>query len=102
MPNQARVTVTLPEEVVRDIDRLEQNRSRFVLEAVQHELRRRRREELRRSLRSPHPEASVVAEAGFDEWGARLHDEDTSGLLDPRAGKSVRWVRGEGWVEERK
>ena len=102
MPSQARVTVTLPEEVVRDIDRVEQNRSKFVLQAVRHELRRRRREELRRSLRSPHPEATVVAEAGLDEWGDRLPDEDASGLVDARAGKSVRWVPGEGWVEERK
>ena len=31
-----RVTITLPTEVVRDIDRLEKNRSRFVLEAVRH------------------------------------------------------------------
>ena len=69
MPTQARVTVTLPEEVVRDIDRVEQNRSKFVLEVVRHELRRRRREELRRSLRSPHPEAVVVAEAGIEEMG---------------------------------
>jgi Arc/MetJ-type ribon-helix-helix transcriptional regulator len=102
MATQARVTVTLPEEVVRDIDRLERNRSRFVLEAVRHELRRRRREELRRSLRSPHPEAAVVAEAGLDEWGDRLPDEDASGLVDTRAGKPVRWIPGEGWVEERK
>ena len=102
MPTQARVTVTLPEEVVRDIDRVEQNRSKFVLEAVQHELRRRRREELRRSLRAPHPEAAVVAEAGIDEWADRLPDEDASGLVDARAGKPVRWIPGEGWVEERK
>ena len=102
MPTQARVTVTLPEEVVRDIDRLEKNRSKFVLEAIRHELRRRRREGLHRSLHSPHPEAAEVAEAGLDEWGDRLPDEDTSGLVDPRAGKPVRWVPGEGWVEESK
>jgi hypothetical protein len=102
MPAQTRVTVTLPEEVVRDIDHVERNRSKFVLEAVRHELRRRRREQLRRSLRSPHPEAAVVAEAGIDEWGERLPEEDASGLVDPRAGKPVRWVPGEGWVEARK
>jgi len=102
MPTQARVTVTLPEEVVRDIDRIEQNRSKFVLEAVRHELRRRRREELRRSLRAPHPEAAVVAEAGLDDWGDRLPDEDASGLVDPCAGKAVSWIPGEGWVEDHK
>jgi metal-responsive CopG/Arc/MetJ family transcriptional regulator len=44
MPPNERITVTLPAEVVRDIDRLEKNRSKFVLEAVRHELKRRRRE----------------------------------------------------------
>ena len=38
-----RVTVTLPAEVVEDIDRQERNRSRFVLEAVRRELKRRQR-----------------------------------------------------------
>ena len=43
-----RVTVTLPTELVSQIDRIEKNRSRFMLLAVRRELRRRRREELRR------------------------------------------------------
>ena len=51
-----RVTVTLPADVVRDIDRREKNRSKFVTETVRHELDRRRRDELRRSLQNPHPE----------------------------------------------
>jgi hypothetical protein len=41
--------------------------------SVRRELDRRRRAELRRSLRSPHPEA-------------------------PGAGKPVRWVPGKGWA----
>lgn len=94
-----RVTVTLPTEVVRDIDRLERNRSKFVLEAVRHELQRRRREELQRSLRTPHSESEQLAEAGFDEWAASLPAEDAAGLVDVNAGKPVRWVPGEGWVE---
>jgi hypothetical protein len=102
MPAHARVTVTLPEDVVRDIDRVEENRSKFVLEAVRRELARRRREELRRSLRASHPESSVVAEAGLDEWAARLPDEPASDLVDLDAGTSVSWVPGEGWLEKGK
>lgn len=101
MPTHARVTVTLPAEVVRDIDRLEKNRSKFVLEAVRHELRRRRREDLRRSLRSPHPESEELAEAGFDEWAKGLSGEDAD-LVDVKAGTPVRWVAGKGWLETRK
>ncbi len=102
MPTNERVTVTLPAEVVRDIDRLEKNRSKFVLEAVRHELKRRRREDLQRSLRSPHPESGQLAEAGFDEWAGGLPEEDAADLVDMKAGTPVRWVPGEGWVEASK
>ncbi len=102
MPTNERVTVTLPTEVVRDIDRLEKNRSKFVLEAVRHELKRRRREDLQRSLRSPHPESQQVAEEGFDDWACSLPEEDAAGLVDLKAGTPVRWVPGEGWVERSK
>ncbi|MGH9368709.1 MAG: hypothetical protein ACRD3M_13665 [Thermoanaerobaculia bacterium] len=93
-----RVTVTLPAEVVQDIDRQERNRSRFVLEAVRRELKRRKRELLRRSLENPHPEAGQLADAGLEEWGGRLPDERGSDLLDARGGTRVRWVPGRGWV----
>jgi len=96
-----RVTVTLPNELVRDIDRREKNRSKFVAEAVRHELDRRRRAELRRSLQNPHPESAELAELGLEEWTRGLPEEDTSALVDKSAGKAVRWVPGEGWVEER-
>ena len=43
MAKTERVTVTLPGEVVQEVDRREQNRSRFVLDAIRHELERRRR-----------------------------------------------------------
>jgi hypothetical protein len=102
MPTTERVTVTLPTEVVRDIDRLEKNRSKFVFEAVRHELTRRRREALRRSLRSPHPESSQLAEAGFGEWVGRLPEEDAASLVDVRSGTPVRWVPGKGWLEARR
>ena len=102
MPNSERVTVTLPAEVVRDIDRVEKNRSRFVLEAVRHELQRRRREQLKRSLRSPHPESEQLAEQGFEDWAGSLPAEDAADLVDLKAGTPVRWVPGEGWMEARK
>ena len=94
-----RVTVTLPDDVVEEIDRRESNRSKFVLEASLHELELRRREELRRSLDNPHSESDRVAEAGIEEWGRGLLPEDED-LLDPAVGKPVRWTPGEGWSEE--
>jgi Arc/MetJ-type ribon-helix-helix transcriptional regulator len=94
-----RVTVTLPADVVEDIDRRERNRSRFILEAVRRELRRRQRQELNRSLQNPHPETSELADAGFEEWAARLPGERASDLVDVRVGRSVRWVPGRGWIE---
>ena len=99
MPTTERVTVTLPTEMIDGIDRFEKNRSRFIAQAVDHELTRRRREGLLRSLQSPHPEATDLAEAGLDEWGERLPMEE-EGLVDPSAGTPVRWVEGEGWAEE--
>lgn len=99
MSTKTRVTVTLPTELVERIDRRERNRSRFVLEAIERELILRRREDLRRSLEDPHPESGELAEMGFDDWAARLPDEDVSDLLDATGGTPVRWVPGEGWEE---
>jgi hypothetical protein len=82
------------------MDRHGKNRSKFVLEAVHHELQARRREELRRSLDHPHPDGADLTEAGFAEWAGNLPDEDTAQLVDVRAGTPVRWVPGAGWVEE--
>jgi len=101
MASIERVTVTLPNDLVRDIDRREKNRSRFIAEAVRRELDRRRREELRRSLENPHPESHEFAELGFDEWARGLPDEDATSLVDSSAGKAVEWVPGSGWVEVR-
>jgi Arc/MetJ-type ribon-helix-helix transcriptional regulator len=101
MASIERVTVTLPNDLVRDIDRREKNRSRFIAEAVRRELDRRRREELRRSLENPHPESHEFAELGFDEWSRGLPDEDAAALVDSSAGKAVEWVPGSGWVEVR-
>jgi hypothetical protein len=97
----ARVTITLPPDVVDEIDRREKNRSRFVLEAVRREVQRRRREDLKRSLANPHPESSELADAGLEEWSARSGRGESAELLDPGAGKAIRWVAGKGWVEKR-
>jgi hypothetical protein len=99
MATTERVTVTLPIDLVEGIDRFERNRSRFVAEAVERELVRRRREGLLRSLANPHPEAAELADTGLADWAARLPAGD-EGLVDEAAGKPVRWVEGEGWVEE--
>jgi Arc/MetJ-type ribon-helix-helix transcriptional regulator len=101
MASVERVTVTLPDDLVRDIDRREKDRSKFVAEAVRRELDRRSRAELHRSLQNPHPESAELAEQGFEEWTRGLPEEDTEPLVDSSAGKAVRWVPGEGWVEER-
>jgi hypothetical protein len=94
-----RVTVTLPVELLEGIDSFERNRSRFITEAVEHELIRRRRKELLRSLKTPHPEATELAEVGLAAWGSSLPAGD-DGLVDESAGKPVRWIEGQGWVED--
>jgi hypothetical protein len=96
MPN-ARVTVTLPSDVVRAIDREELNRSRFVLKAVTRELDRRRTEQLRKSLTQPHPESLEMAEVGFAAW-AQGFPNDASDLIAPGAGEGVKWTADRGWV----
>jgi Arc/MetJ-type ribon-helix-helix transcriptional regulator len=101
MASVDRVTVTLPNDLVRDIDRREKNRSKFIAEAVRNELDRRRREELRPSLQNPHPESALLAEQGLEEWTRGLPEEDAEALLDSNAGKPVQWVSGEGWLEGR-
>lgn len=101
MRSTERITVTLPPDLVRDIERREKNRSKFVAEAVRNELDRRRREDLRRSLDHPHPESAELAEQGLDEWTRGLPDEDTGSLIDQNVGQAVRWVAGQGWVEAR-
>jgi hypothetical protein len=94
-----RVTVTLPDDLVDEIDRWERNRSKFVLEASLRELEHRRRRELERSLRSPHPESDRVAEEGIEEWGAGAGESDET-LLETSVGRRVDWVPGVGWSEE--
>lgn len=94
-----RVTVMIPAELVREIDRLERNRSTFIQEAARREVERRRRLALRQSLRNPHPDTAALADAGFEEWAGSLAGEDAEGLLDQAGGTAVRWVAGEGWTQ---
>jgi hypothetical protein len=99
MPSTERVTVTLPVELIQGIDRYEPNRSRFIADAVQNELLRRKRDGLLSSLQHPHPDAAQLIDTGLAEWNASLPAGD-EGLVDPSVGKPVRWVEGQGWVEE--
>ena len=99
MPTAERVTVTLPGEILHEIERVERNRSKFVLDAVRRELLRRRREELRKSLANPHPESESAAEAGFDRWASSLPEEAVAELVEFNSGTPVSWVPGKGWLE---
>jgi len=91
------VTITLPSDLLEEVDQLERNRSRFIAEAVQHEVTRRRRAALMQSVQSPHPETTQLVDAGPD-WTPELPDDE--GLLDPAGGTAVRWVEGQGWIKE--
>ena len=99
MPPTVRVTVILSAEMVENIDRLERSRSRFIAEAVEQEIARRRQAGLLRSLEGPHPEATPVAAADLADWGVSLPMED-EGLIDLSAGKPVHWLEGTGWVKD--
>src|SRR5438046_6808066 len=99
MVTTERVTVTLPADLLRKIDLLAKNRSRFIQDAARRELERRRRELLAQSLRSPHPETVELEDAGFEEWAASLPEDDAASLIDSDEGTDVRWLAGEGWSE---
>jgi hypothetical protein len=99
MGTTERVTVTLSAGLVEGIDRLERNRSRFITEAVEHELAHRRRAALLSSVRSPHPETAGLADTGLGDWTSDLPDDD-EGLVDVAGGTAVRWIEGQGWAKE--
>ena len=96
---KVRISVTLPPEVVREIDGVESNRSRFVLQAVERELERRRRAGLVESLDHPHPESIEVAEAGIEDWFDRAAPGDTD-LVVKDGGRAIRWSAERGWESE--
>lgn len=99
MAENARVTVTLAAELVEGIDRIERNRSRFIAEAVAHELTRRRQAALLHSVRQPHADTVTLADTGLGDWVSDLPADD--GLVDVAAGTPVRWVEGQGWKKDR-
>jgi len=94
-----RVTLTLPAELLKEIDRREKNRSKFVAEAVRRELERRRRVDLLQSLQNPHPESLDLAEQEIDDWASGLPEEDVEELVNRQAGKPISWVAAQGWPE---
>lgn len=98
MPAMERVTVTLPADLVQRIDQLERNRSRFIAEAVEHELTQRRRDALLQSVQNPHPETTELVDMGLSDWVSDLPADET--LVDASAGTSVRWIEGQGWTKE--
>lgn len=84
--------------MVKRIDRLERNRSRFIAEAIERELARRRRATLLSSVRAPHPETVDLADAGLGDWTADLPEDEA--LVNVADGTAVRWVEARGWVKD--
>lgn len=99
MAKSERVTVTLPARLVRTIDSFSKNWNRFIAEAVEREAERRLTEQLEVSLRNPHPEQQELEGQGLGEWAQGFPPEEES-LVDWKSGTPVRWVEGEGWVED--
>jgi hypothetical protein len=98
MAGITRVTVTLAADLVDDIDRIERNRSRFIAEAVEHELSRRRQAALLQSIHSPHADTVALVDTGLLDWVSDLPADE--GLVDVDAGTPVRWVEGQGWTKD--
>ena len=102
MASFERITVTLPSDLLKDMDRQEKtNRSRFVATAVRNEIHRRQREELNRSLRNPHPETLQFADESIGEWLQDLPEEDAGSLVDMKVGNAIQWISGQGWVPKK-
>jgi len=91
-----RITVTLPGELLYEMDRIDSNRSRFVREAIRQNLDYRRQQALAESLAEPHADLRELESLGFVDWAGEGVEED---LVDPHAGTPVRWEEGRGWVE---
>ncbi len=93
-----RITITLPNGLVSQVDRETRNRSRFVQEAIEHELELRQRRRLLESVASTHQESEAVSDDGTAAWVAEAGPLDSS-LLDPADGTPVRWTPESGWRE---
>lgn len=90
-----RITVTLPGELLYEMDRLDSNRSRFVREAIRQNLEYRRLQDLAESLAQPHAHLREMESLGFASRAGEGVEED---LVDADAGTPVRWEEGRGWV----
>jgi hypothetical protein len=95
-----RITVTLPQGLLREVDARDENRSRFVAEAVHNELARRKHVEFLASLeqRAWTHEDDELIEADTNEWFAQTTPADSQ-LVDPTEGTPVYWQAGVGWLE---
>lgn len=91
--------MTLPDEILHEIDRQDRNRSRFIHAAVVQELDRRRKELLVSSLENPHPESVEMESHGLDEWLASGNPNDRD-LLNMDHFQIVRWTSEDGWKEQ--
>jgi hypothetical protein len=94
-----RVTVTMPSELVAGTDPYKSNNSRFIAEAVRHELRRRRPLELVRSIDSPHPESLALAALGFKPGRSACLMATCRSCPRPPPGLEHRaWMAGRGMM----
>jgi hypothetical protein len=96
MSSAQQVAVLLPADLVKQIELFEPDRSRFVTEAIERELHRRRREALLQSLARPHPETVASEGQTLDDWDLPVEND----LVDLSAGTAVRWIEGQGWVTD--
>ena len=88
MPAAERVTVTLRADLLEQIDRVERNRSRFIAQAVEHELDRRRREALLVSItarRIPKASNSPMPLSGIGSRISRPTKNSSIALVGPRS-----------------
>jgi len=96
-----RLNITLPRELVDEIEKVSPNRSGFLARAARRELRRLERIRRRRELDAlaTYPEQGELLETGLSAWAAGLPDDDPAGMVDLDGGTPVRWVPGLGWLE---
>ena len=92
-----RIALTLPSEVITEIDRTTHDRDSFVEDAVRHEIDRRREDQLRRSLDDPHPETSKAVGSSPSNWPTGVPHDEWDELLRSELGEEIRWEEAKGW-----
>jgi len=68
MPTSERVTITLPADLLKEVDQIERNRSRFIDEAVRHFVRSHGGTQLRRLLEEGAERRAARDLAIAEEW----------------------------------